>query len=134
MMRTQTARQAAGSSDDAVALAVLSKRLESIARKMAHTLPRTGRSGLINTARDRSCCIVSAQHELVTEAESLPSHVLVGPDIMSRTMAEFHSRLRRGDAFLHNSPYHGNSHAADHTSQAPVSDHGVNHRFTLLAQ
>ncbi|HTO80873.1 MAG TPA: hydantoinase B/oxoprolinase family protein [Methylomirabilota bacterium] len=134
MMRTQTARQAAGSSGDAVALAVLSKRLESIARKMAHTLHRTGRSGLINTARDLSCCIVSAQHELVTEAESLPSHVLVGPDIMSRTMAEFHPRLRRGDAFLHNSPYHGNSHAADHTIMVPVIDDDGLHRFTVFAK
>jgi N-methylhydantoinase A len=119
---------------EAADLAVLSKRLESIARKMAHTLHRTGRSGLINTARDLSCCIVSADHELVAEAESLPSHVLVGPDLMSRAMQEFHPQLRRGDAFLHNSPYHGNSHAADHTIMVPVIDDGGTHRFTVFAK
>lgn len=130
----ETGPEATQTRGDAADLAVLSKRLESIARKMAHTLHRTGRSGLINTARDLSCCIVSADHELVTEAESLPSHVLVGPDIMSRTMVEFHPRLRRGDAFLHNSPYHGNSHAADHTIMVPVIDDQGIHRFTVFAK
>ena len=72
-MQQRSLRTATESGGDSVDLAVLSKRLESIARRMAHTLHRTGRSGLINTARDLSCCIVSARHELVTEAESLPS-------------------------------------------------------------
>ena len=38
---------------------------------------------------------------------------------MARAMKEFHPELRPGDAFLHNSPYHGNSHAADHTHPRP---------------
>jgi N-methylhydantoinase B len=42
--------------------------------------------------------------------------------------------LRRGDAFLHNSPYHGNSHAADHTILAPVIDDAGVHRFTVFAK
>src|SRR5215470_13879793 len=133
-MQQRSLRTAAESGGGSVDLAVLSKRLESIARRMAHTLHRTGRSGLINTARGLSCCIVSARHELLTEAESLPSHVLVGPDIMSRTMVEFHPQLRRGDAFLHNSPYHGNSHAADHTILVPVIDEAGVHRFTVVTK
>ena len=105
----------AASPTDPARMAILANRFESIARQMAHTLHRTGRSGLINTARDLSCCILTADHELLSEAESLPSHVLVGPDIMSRWLKEWHPHVQRGDAFLHNSPYHGNSHAADHT-------------------
>src|SRR5258708_1096977 len=119
---------------DRVRMVILANRLESIARKMAHTLHRTGRSGLINTARDLSCCIVTAEHELLTEAESLPSHVLIRPDIMSRWMTECHPELPRGDAFLHNSPYHGNSHAADHCLLVPVIDDDGVHRFTVLAK
>src|SRR5215813_6236674 len=134
MTRQQPLRALADSGGDSVDLAVLSKRLESIARRMAHTLHRTGRSGLINTARDLSCCIVTADHALLTEAESLPSHVLVGPDIMSRWMTTCHPELRRGDAFLHNSPYHGNSHAADHTILVPVIDEDGIHRFTVFAK
>jgi N-methylhydantoinase B len=117
-----------------VRMAILSRRLEGIARRMAHTLHRTGRSGLINTARDLSCCILTAGHELVAEAESLPSHVLVGPDIISRWLATWHPGPRRGDAFLHNSPYHGNSHAADHCLIVPVIDDTGVHRFSVLAK
>ena len=115
-------------------LGILANRLETIARKMAHTLHRTGRSGLINTARDLSCCIVTARHELLSEAESLPSHVLVGPNLMSEWMVKCHPTLRRGDAFLHNSPYHGNSHAADHSILIPVVDDDGVHRFTVFAK
>ena len=85
-------------------------------------------------ARDFSCCIVTADHRLLTATESLPIHVLSGPDIMARWMCEVHPDLKRGDAFLHNSPYHGCSHPADHTILVPVLDHAGAHRFTLLAK
>ena len=117
-----------------IQLAVLTARFEGIARKMANTLQRTGRSGILTIARDFSCVILTAQHDLLATAESLPIHVLRGPDIMARTMAENHPVLRRGDAFLHNSPYHGCTHPADHSILIPVIDeHGV-HRFTVLAK
>ncbi len=37
---------------DGVQLALLSNRFDGIVRKMANTLLRTGRSGVLNTARD----------------------------------------------------------------------------------
>jgi N-methylhydantoinase B len=119
---------------DGVRLALLNNRLEGIVRKMANTLLRTGRSGVLNTARDFSCCIVTADCDLLAAAESLPIHVLSGPDMMARTMKEFHPELRRGDAFLHNSPYHGCSHPADHTLLVPVIDDDGVHRFTVEAK
>jgi N-methylhydantoinase B len=119
---------------DGVRLAILANRFDSIARKMTNTLLRTGRSGVLNIARDFSCCIITANHELLATAESLPIHVLSGPDMMARSMVEFHSDLQRGDAFLHNSPYHGCSHPADHTILVPVIDEAGRHRFTVLAK
>jgi len=119
---------------DGVRLALLSNRFEGIARKMANTLMRTARSGVISIARDFSCCIVTRDHHLLTSADSLPIHVLSGPDLMAQSMTQFHPVLRSGDAFLHNSPYHGCSHPADHTILVPVIDeHGI-HRFTVLAK
>ncbi|HPE31648.1 MAG TPA: hydantoinase B/oxoprolinase family protein, partial [Parvularculaceae bacterium] len=53
-------------------LAILANRFEGIARKMANTLLRTGRSGVLNRARDFSCCLVTADCELLASAESLP--------------------------------------------------------------
>src|ERR1700752_1013864 len=117
-----------------IQLAVLTARFEGIARKMANTLHRTGRSGILTIARDFSCVILTAQHELLATAESLPIHVLCGPDIMARTMTEYHPVLKRGDAFLHNSPYHGCTHPADHSILVPVIDDAGVHRFTVVAK
>lgn len=119
---------------DGARLAVIANRLEGVARKMANTLLRTGRSGVLNRAKDFSCCIVTAGCELLATAESLPIHVLSGPDLMARSMLEFHPRLERGDAFIHNSPYHGCSHAADQTILVPVLDEAGRHRFTVVAK
>jgi len=119
---------------DGVRLALLSNRFEGIARKMANTLLRSSRSGVINMARDFSCCIVTRDNELLAAAESLPIHVLSGPDLMARAMQQFHPKLLAGDAFLHNSPYHGCSHPADHTILVPVIDDAGVHRYTVLAK
>lgn len=115
-------------------LAILNSRMEGIVRKMANTLLRTGRSGVLNRAKDFSCCIITAGCELLAAAESLPIHVLSGPDMMARTMIDFHPVLSRGDAFFHNSPYHGCSHAADLSILVPVIDDEGKHRFTVMAK
>lgn len=119
---------------DGVQMAILNKRMEAICAKMANTLLRTGRSGVLNSARDFSCCIVTADNRLLTVNESLPIHVLRGADMMCESMQAFHPALRRGDAYLHNSPYHGCSHPADHTTLVPVVDDAGTHRFTMVAK
>jgi N-methylhydantoinase B len=115
-------------------LALLSNRFEGIARAMMNTLLRTARSAILNTARDFSCCILTRNDEMLAMAESLPIHVMSGPDLIARYMKATHQELRRGDAFLHNSPYHGNSHAADWCVVIPVVDDEGIHRYTVLAK
>jgi N-methylhydantoinase B len=119
---------------DGVKLAIMQKRFDGVTRKMANTLLRTARSGVINTARDFSCALVTADCELLTAADSYPIHVIGGADLMARAMLDLHPELKPGDAFLHNSPYHGNSHAADHTILVPVFDDDGVHRFTVLSK
>lgn len=122
-----------GSGLDGARLAIMYNRFEDIATKMGAALLRAGRSGVINRGKDFSCCVVSANCELLVAAESLPAHVL-GAELIARSMHESHPELKPGDAFLHNSPYHGNGHAADHTILAPVMDDEGRHRFTVLAK
>src|SRR6478735_1202313 len=107
---------------EGVRTAILSSRMESIARKMQNTLFRTARSGVLNTAHDFSCVVLTADCRLLASAESLPIHTLIGPDIMCQTVRKYHPVLKAGDCFLHNSPYEGNSHAADHCLIVPVVD------------
>src|SRR5262245_31400872 len=119
---------------DGVRMAVLSNRFSAVVDSMMNTIFRSGRSGVLNSAHDFSCCVLSAGHELVMGAESLPIHMMSGPDLIARRIVEVHGALRRGDAFLHNSPYSGNSHAADHAMLVPVVDGDGVHRFSVLAK
>ena len=121
-------------SRDVVALAVMTNRMEGVVRKMTNTLFRTARSTVLNTARDFSCCVVSADHELLVMGESLPIHVISGPDLINRWLVQLHPHLKRGDAFIHNSPYHGNSHAGDHCIIVPVIDDEGVHRATAYVK
>jgi N-methylhydantoinase B/oxoprolinase/acetone carboxylase alpha subunit len=122
------------STQDGVRLAVISNGFNAVVRSMMNTIFRSSRSGVLNSAHDFSCCVITAEHELVMGAESLPIHMMSGPDLISRAIKEAHSELRRGDAFLHNSPYNGNSHAADHSMLVPVIDDEGVHRCSVLAK
>src|SRR5687767_5659517 len=120
--------------EDPVAIALASNRLAAIVRRLTNTLFRSGRSGVLNTARDLSCCIVAADDELLMAADSLPIHVMSSPELISRRLRELHPTLVAGDAFLHNSPYDGNSHAADHCIVVPVVDGDGVHRYTAIVK
>lgn len=111
------------SSFDPVLLAVLSNRMDSICREMTNTLLRTGRSTVLSVARDFSCSIVTGEHELLAAADGMPVHVF-GSHRVTRSIADQHHDLAAGDAFLHNDPYRGNTHAADHTIVVPVTYEG----------
>lgn len=115
-------------------LALFASRFAQIVDSMANTLFRSARSGVINTAHDFSCCLVDSRDEMIAATRSIPIHVMSGPELLVRSLRELHPEVRRGDAFLHNSPYHGNSHAADHTLLVPVLDEGGRHRFTVVAK
>ena len=117
---------------DPILMAVIANRLDSIVREMENTLLRTGRSGVLNMARDFSCAITTGENELLSSAEGLPCHIF-GAHLMTAAMTELHDDLADGDAFLHNDPYRGNSHAADHTILVPVLFEGE-HMFTTVAK
>ena len=130
-MKTTKEKKINSKKFDPLTLAVLSKRFEAVTSKMANTLFRTGRSGVLNLARDFSTSIVTNDCFLLTGAESLPIHHLSGADLMAKSLIEMHPKLKRGAAFLHNSPYHGCSHPADHTILVPVIDEKGKHHFTV---
>jgi N-methylhydantoinase B len=117
---------------DQVVIAVLANRFDSIVREMTNTLFRTGRSAILNTAKDFSCSVVTADHQLLSSADGLPIHVL-GGGRQTESMLEFHADLAEGDAYLHNDPYLGNTHTADHTILVPVFVDGT-HLFTVAAK
>ena len=117
---------------DPATLAVISNRINAILREMTNTLLRSGRSAILTTARDFSCSIVTADNRLLATAEGLPVHIF-GSHLQTTTMSELHDDIQQGDAYLHNDPYSGNTHAADHTILVPVFIQG-RHLFTAVAK
>src|SRR3984957_20873796 len=116
-MSTET-RIAAGGLDAAL-LAVIANRLDSVCREMTNTLLRSGRSAVLNMARDFSCSLITSDNELLASAEGLPVHV-IGTEFLAEAMTELHPDFADGDAYLHNDPYIGNTHSADHAILVPV--------------
>lgn len=113
--------------------AIIANRIEGIIREMTNTMLRSARSTVINSARDFSCSIVTADNRLLASAEGLPIHIF-GSDLLTSAMQAFHrDDLREGDCYLHNDPYNGNSHAADHAFLVPVFIDGE-HMFTAVAK
>jgi N-methylhydantoinase B len=112
---------------------IIANRLETIVREMINTLLRTSSSGVLNTARDFSCAILTRDNRLLVFAESLPIHV-AAIALEGEFMVEFHGdTLSEGDAFVNNSPYHGGTHHADHTILVPVFWRGA-HVMTVCAK
>jgi N-methylhydantoinase B len=120
------------SSFDPVTLAVIANRLDSIVREMENTLLRSGRSAILNVARDFSCALITGDNRLLASAEGLPVHV-IGMEYLAEAVTDLHPRLAEGDAFLHNDPYLGNTHPADHVILVPVFWEG-RHVFTTAAK
>jgi N-methylhydantoinase B len=129
---TRSDARAGGARLDATLMAVLAHRFEAIVREMTNTLFRTGRSSILNMARDFSCSIITAEDELFAAAEGLQVHVL-GAGLQTSSMRRLHPDLREGDAYLHNDPMLGNTHTADHTILVPVFVDGE-HMFTTSAK
>jgi len=117
---------------DPVLMAVLASRFDTIVREMSNTLFRTSRSSVLNMARDFSCSIVTGDDELLAAAEGLQVHVL-GAGLQTRWLRRLHPDMADGDAYLHNDPYLGNTHTADHTLLVPVYVDGE-HVFTTSAK
>lgn len=118
--------------NDPVLMAILANRFEAIGRAMTNTLLRTARSAVIGVARDFSCSIVTGDDRLLASSAGLPVHIF-GSHLQSRSMRELHPDLAEGDAYLHNDPYLGNTHHADHTILVPVFIDGE-HLFTACAK
>lgn len=131
-MTSQTLDSPATTGFDPILTAVLANRMDGIVREMTITMLRSARSAVINSARDFSCAIATADSRLLACAEGIPVHIF-GVQLQAADVIAAHSDMAEGDAFLDNNPYAGNSHAADHAVLVPVFVDGE-HMFTAVAK
>jgi len=123
---------AGGAAINSVDLAIMANRVDAILREMQGVVMRTARSAVIGQSRDFSCSIVTAENELLATAEGIPAHIF-GSHLQTASIAREHPDYREGDAYLHNDPYDGNSHAADWSIMVPVFCDGA-HLFTVTVK
>jgi N-methylhydantoinase B len=117
---------------DPILLAIMANRVDAIVREMTNTVVLTARSSVIGMARDFSCSILTNKHEIFSAAEGLPVHIF-GSNLQGASLGRIHPDFKEGDAFLHNDPYNGNTHPADHTILVPVF-HAGEHIFTTVVK
>jgi N-methylhydantoinase B len=105
---------------DPVTVSVLTHRLEAIVQEMGEAMLRTAYSQILNSSRDFSTALCDAQARLIAQAEHVPIHVGAIPWAVESVRDAFKGRIRPGDVYLLNDPYHGNNHLPDLTAFVPV--------------
>ena len=105
---------------DPITVSVLTHRFEAIVQEMGEAMLRTAYSQILNSSRDFSTAICDGQARLVAQAEHVPIHVGAIPWAVESVRDAFAGRVRPGDVFLLNDPYHGNNHLPDLTAFVPV--------------
>src|ERR1051325_5411888 len=105
---------------DPITVSVLTHRFEAIVQEMGEAMLRTAYWQILNSSRDFSTAICDNQARLVAHAEHVPIHVGAVPWAVAAVRDPFVGRVRPGDVFLLNDPYHGNKHLPDLTAFVPV--------------
>jgi N-methylhydantoinase B len=105
---------------DRITVSVVQHRLTAIVAEMGEAMLRTAYSQILNSSRDFSTALCDADGRLLAQAEHVPIHVGALPWSVRSVLEFFHGRIRPGDLYLVNDPYHGGSHLPDVTAVLPV--------------
>ncbi|MBD3254857.1 MAG: hydantoinase B/oxoprolinase family protein, partial [Candidatus Lokiarchaeota archaeon] len=104
---------------DPYLMIILPRMFDAITREMTFTLMKSGRSGVISTARDFSSAIVTADGRLFMIEEGLPIQIGTIHLAVQETL-KFFDDLEPGDCIMNNCPYTGNTHHAEITILVPI--------------
>jgi len=105
---------------DPVLLEVFNGLYMHIAEQMGAVLQQSASSVNIRERLDYSCAIFDRDGRLVANAPHMPVHLGSMGASVRAVMAQHPATVRRGDAFLVNSPYAGGTHLPDLTVVSPV--------------
>jgi N-methylhydantoinase B len=100
-------------------MSVLSSRLYSIGLEMTNTMIRAARSSVMSISRDLSTAICDRYGNVISISHGIPVHC-ANMGLTVKPCFDHPEGIHKGDLFLNNSPYFGNTHHADYTFIAPV--------------
>ncbi|WP_232020330.1 hydantoinase B/oxoprolinase family protein [Methylocaldum marinum] len=107
---------------DPARLEIFNRLFTSVAEDMGYTLQNTAHSVNIKERLDFSCALFDGQGGLVANAPHIPVHLGSMDESVKALIAGHGDRLRPGDVWLVNSPYHGGTHLPDITVVTPLFD------------
>jgi len=105
---------------DPILLEIFNNRFMAIAEEMGAVLEHTAHSVNIKERLDFSCALFDASGDLVANAPHMPVHLGSMSESVKAVAARNRGRLKRGDAYILNDPYHGGTHLPDVTVVMPV--------------
>ncbi|MDX3906758.1 MAG: hydantoinase B/oxoprolinase family protein [Pigmentiphaga sp.] len=115
-------RRAIGTQVDPIMLEVFNNLFMSIAEQMGYRLQNTAHSVNIKERLDFSCAIFDAEGNLIANAPHIPVHLGSMGESVRTVMLANAGRMRPGDVYVVNDPYHGGTHLPDVTVVTPVFD------------
>ena len=108
-----------GTKADPVLLEIFNNLFMSVAEQMGVRLQSTAHSVNIKERLDFSCAVFDAEGGLIANAPHMPVHLgSMGESI--KMVIKRNPRIRRGDVYVLNDPYHGGTHLPDITVVTPV--------------
>jgi 5-oxoprolinase (ATP-hydrolysing) len=117
-------REAVGTRAEPVMLEIFNNLFMSIAERMGVTLANTAYSVNIKERLDFSCALFDTAGGLIANAPHLPVHLGAMGESVRVIASENAGKMRPGDAFMLNNPYHGGTHLPDITVVTPVFNDG----------
>ncbi|MEU1595545.1 hydantoinase B/oxoprolinase family protein [Streptomyces sp. NPDC005708] len=107
---------------DPVLLEVFNNLFMSIAEQMGARLESTAQSVNIKERLDFSCALFDPEGNLVANAPHIPVHLGSMGTSVKEVVRRRAGRMRPGDTYAVNDPYHGGTHLPDVTVITPVFD------------
>lgn len=121
-VKQREARKAIGTSVDPVMLEVFNNLFMNIAEQMGLQLQNTAYSVNIKERLDFSCALFDAKGNLIANAPHMPVHLGSMSESIKTVMEGNAGKMKPGDVFALNDPYHGGTHLPDVTVVTPVFD------------
>jgi 5-oxoprolinase (ATP-hydrolysing) len=119
-VQPRESRQAIGTTVDPVMLEVFNNLFMNIAEQMGLQLQNTAYSVNIKERLDFSCALFDAEGNLIANAPHMPVHLGSMSESIKTVINGNAGRMRRGDVYALNDPYHGGTHLPDVTVVTPV--------------
>ncbi|MGH3160411.1 MAG: hydantoinase B/oxoprolinase family protein, partial [Streptosporangiaceae bacterium] len=105
---------------DPVMLEIFNNLFMSVAEQMGVRLQSTAHSVNIKERLDFSCAVFDADGGLIANAPHMPVHLGSMGESIKMVIKRNTGRIRRGDVYVLNDPYHGGTHLPDITVVTPV--------------